>query len=178
MYNRFKYLANSSFQNLHVTAVLVSQFTCILLDCYYNFLQTGFILCPFHSWLIHFYVIYTAVYTIEFQKRGLPHAHIVLWLADGDKLLSSDEIDLVISAEIPDKEVDPIGYEVVAQLMMHGLCGEANPSCPCMFNGKCMKYYPRPYASNTTMDSDGYALYRRRDLGRTVECNNIHLDNR
>nr|XP_017217380.1 PREDICTED: uncharacterized protein LOC108194955 [Daucus carota subsp. sativus] len=119
-----------------------------------------------------------AVYTIEFQKRGLPHAHIVLWLADGDKLLSSDEIDLVISAEIPDKEVDPIGYEVVAQLMMHGLCGEANPSCPCMFNGKCMKYYPRPYASNTTMDSDGYALYRRRDLGRTVECNNIHLDNR
>ncbi|XP_074328022.1 uncharacterized protein LOC141665933 [Apium graveolens] len=28
------------------------------------------------------------------------------------------------------------------------------------------------------MDVDGYAMYRRRDTGRTVECNKIHLDNR
>ncbi|KAI9114612.1 hypothetical protein K1719_014310 [Acacia pycnantha] len=26
------------------------------------------------------------VYTIEFQKRGLPHAHIILWLSNADKL--------------------------------------------------------------------------------------------
>ncbi|KAK1351704.1 hypothetical protein POM88_053987 [Heracleum sosnowskyi] len=32
--------------------------------------------------------------------------------------------------------------------------------------------------AGTTMDSDGYALYRRRDTGITVECNKIHLDNR
>ena len=62
--------------------------------------------------------------------------------------------------------------------MMHGPCGEANPECPCMVNGKCTKYYPRHYTNTTTMDSDGYVLYRRRDSGRTVERNNIHLDNR
>ncbi|KAI9090338.1 hypothetical protein K1719_028673 [Acacia pycnantha] len=32
-----------------------------------------------------FGTIKAEVYTIEFQKRGLPHAHIILWLADSDK---------------------------------------------------------------------------------------------
>ncbi|KAL8111954.1 hypothetical protein AgCh_019599 [Apium graveolens] len=90
----------------------------------------------------------------------------------------AEEIDSIISAKIPDKDSDPIGYEVVGQFMMHGPCGEANPRCPCMVHGKCTKYYPKPYTNNTTMDSDGYASYRRRDVGRTVECNKILLDNR
>lgn len=38
--------------------------------------------------------------------------------------MSSEEIDSVVSAEIPDKETDPIGYEAVAQFMMHGLAGQ------------------------------------------------------
>lgn len=118
------------------------------------------------------------VYTIEFQKRGLPHAHIVLWLAEGDKILCPDEIDSVITAEIPDKQTDAIAYEAVSQFMMHGPCGEANPKCPCMVNGKCTKLYPKSYSNVTTMDANGYALYRRRDTGRTVQCNKIHLDNR
>lgn len=118
------------------------------------------------------------MYTIEFQKRGLPHAHIVLWLADGDKIMSTDEIDLMISAELLDKETNNVAYQAVAQYMMHGPCGEANPRCPCMANGKCTKYYPRPYTSSTTIDSNGFATYRRRDTGRTVECNKIYLDNR
>lgn len=33
------------------------------------------------------------VYTIEFQKRGLPHAHMLMWL-QGDQF---------ISAEMPEK---------------------------------------------------------------------------
>lgn len=132
------------------------------------------------SWVTdsHCLNMFAGVYTIEFKKRGLPHAHIVLWLATGDKLISSKEIDNIICAEIPDKESDPIGYEAIAQFMMHGPCGEANPRCPCMVNGRCMKYYPKPYTSSTTMDSDGYASYRRRDTWRIVECKKIHLDNR
>ncbi|KAK1389884.1 hypothetical protein POM88_018062 [Heracleum sosnowskyi] len=52
--------------------------------------------------------VLAVVYTVEFQKRGLPHAHIVLWLGTADKLLTVDDIDNVISAEIPDKVADPI----------------------------------------------------------------------
>ena len=118
------------------------------------------------------------VYTIEFQKRGLPHAHIVLWLAPADKLLTVDEIDDVICAEIPDKLTDQVGYKAVSQFMMHGPCGAANPKCPCMSNGQCTKHYPKHFSDVTVMDADGYARYRRRDTKQTVECNNIHLDNR
>lgn len=118
------------------------------------------------------------VYTIEFQKRGLPHAHIVLWFADGDKLTGPEDIDRLISAEISDKTEDPVGYKAISQFMMHGPCGSANPKCPCMFKGQCSKYYPKEFKDNTTVSSDGYAIYRRRDTKRTVECNKIFLDNR
>jgi hypothetical protein len=37
------------------------------------------------------------VYTIEFQKRGLPHVHIIIWLkTDGPR--TADQIDSYISA--------------------------------------------------------------------------------
>ena len=45
------------------------------------------------------------VYIIEFQKRGLPHAHALFTLKDKHKLLNASEIDRVISAQIPDPEV-------------------------------------------------------------------------
>ncbi|KAF7820892.1 uncharacterized protein G2W53_026347 [Senna tora] len=40
-------------------------------------------------------------YVIEFQKRGLPHAHMLLILGDDDKLNSPDVYDQVVKAEIP-----------------------------------------------------------------------------
>ncbi|KAK1351310.1 hypothetical protein POM88_054474 [Heracleum sosnowskyi] len=122
--------------------------------------------------------VLAVVYTIEFQKCGLPHAHIVLWFAGGEKLLTPEHIDELICAEIPDEVTDPIGYKAVSQFMMHGPCGAANPKCPCMSKGRCTKYFPKPFRDETTMDNDGYALYRRRDTKRTVECNKILLDNR
>ncbi|XP_074353413.1 uncharacterized protein LOC141692437 [Apium graveolens] len=118
------------------------------------------------------------VYTVEFQKRWLSHAHIVLWLADADKLLTTEDIDNVISTEIPDKIADPEGYKAVSQLMIHGPCGEVNPKCPCMFNGRCTKLYLKPFSDYTIIDVNGYALYRRRDTKVTVECKNIQLDNK
>ncbi|KAL8095121.1 hypothetical protein AgCh_036542 [Apium graveolens] len=85
--------------------------------------------------------VVAGVYTIEFQKWGLPHAHIVLWLCHGDKLMSSEEIDSIISAEIPDKDSDPIGYEAVGQFMMHGPCGEANPRHVVPYNRSLLVKY-------------------------------------
>lgn len=92
---------------------------------------------------------------MEFQKRDLPHAHIVLYLATADKLLTMNDIDNAISAEIPDKEADPVGYKVVLQFMIHGPCGAANPECPYMFNGQCTKHYPKTFRDTTVLDDDG-----------------------
>ena len=47
------------------------------------------------------------VYVIEYQKRGLPHAHFLIHFADGYKLHASFDIDSLISAEIPDPDEDP-----------------------------------------------------------------------
>lgn len=39
------------------------------------------------------------MYSVEWQKRGLPHIHILLWLS---RHITPDVIDTLISAEIPE----------------------------------------------------------------------------
>ena len=41
------------------------------------------------------------VYTIEFQKRGLPHVHLLVTLHPNNKLLTPEAINRHISAELP-----------------------------------------------------------------------------
>ncbi|XP_028752703.1 uncharacterized protein LOC114712351 [Neltuma alba] len=84
-----------------------------------------------------FGTIRAEVYTIEFQKRGLPHAHILLFLDPNDKINDPDAIDKVISAEIPDKHYSPLLYDLVKKYMIHGPCGAVNPKSPCMKDKKC-----------------------------------------
>ncbi|GJR70888.1 DNA helicase [Tanacetum coccineum] len=76
------------------------------------------------------YVI-AVLYTIEFQKRGLPHCHILLWVDSRNKIKDAKEIDEYISAEISDLVEDPRGHKLVTELMMHGPCGGANLSASC-----------------------------------------------
>ncbi|KAI9082435.1 hypothetical protein K1719_035578 [Acacia pycnantha] len=71
------------------------------------------------------------VYTIEFQKRGLPHAHILIWLAERDKIKEPEDVDKIISAEIPNPDSDPQMYELVQKFMMHSPCGPLNPKAQC-----------------------------------------------
>ncbi|CAN1186335.1 ATP-dependent DNA helicase PIF1 [Linum perenne] len=118
------------------------------------------------------------VQAIEFQKRGLPHAHMLAFLSAEDKIYSPSHIDSVISAEIPDVIADPQCYDVVSRLMLHGPCGHLFPNSPCMVTKKCTKHYPKKFNPETTIDEDGFPRYRRRENGRTIEKSGVHLDNR
>ncbi|CAN1837205.1 ATP-dependent DNA helicase pif1 [Linum perenne] len=100
------------------------------------------------------------------------------FLSAKDKIYSPSQIDSVISAEIPDVIVDPQCYDVVSRLMLHGPCGHLFPNSPCMAAEKCTKHYPKKYNPETTIDEDGFPRYRRREDGRTIEKNGVHLDNR
>lgn len=116
-------------------------------------------------------------YTIEFQKRGLPHAHILLTLQLQDKI-RRDELDSVISAEIPDPSVSPLLHSIVARNMIHGPCGPSYPAAKCMKDGKCSKGFPKRFSETTQVSESGYPVYRRRDNGQAVAKQNALLDNR
>ncbi|XP_028093488.1 uncharacterized protein LOC114293595 [Camellia sinensis] len=62
-------------------------------------------------------------YVIEYQKRGLPHAHMVIILDENDELCTPDDYDNIVRAEIPDKRSEPRLYSVVLKYMIHGPCG-------------------------------------------------------
>jgi hypothetical protein len=47
-----------------------------------------------------------------------------------------------------------------------------------MKNGRCSKNYPKDFQHETSLDANGFALYRRRNNGRFVIKSNIKLDNR
>jgi len=81
------------------------------------------------------------MYTIEFQKRDLPHAHLIIFLHPSSKYLTSDDIDKVISAEIPCPITCPQLHQCVLDHMIHGPCGTINRYLPCMKNGKCSRLY-------------------------------------
>lgn len=118
------------------------------------------------------------IYSVEWQKRGLPHIHILLWL---DEKIRSESIDNIICAEIPDPKVDPALHEIVTSTMIHGPCGAFNRNSPCMVDGKCSKKYPRTFLKDTQTGEDGYPKYRRRspaDGGFTKELNGHEIDNR
>ena len=53
------------------------------------------------------------MYVVEFQKRGLPHAHILLILESSDKLRTPEHVDTIISTEIPDRAQYTELYETV-----------------------------------------------------------------
>ena len=116
------------------------------------------------------------LYTIEHQKRGLPHAHILEWVTPGDKV-RPDDIDKVISAEIPDPVQHPDMHKLVMTHMVHGPCGAFNNSLPCMKDGKkCCHKFPKDFVEHTEQGNDSYPKYRRRDPenGGFVGTKTIH----
>ncbi|XP_057444945.1 uncharacterized protein LOC130737204 [Lotus japonicus] len=125
----------------------------------------------------YFGKVCAGMYTIEFQKRGLPHAHILIWLAPGSKLNTPELVDSFISAELPDPISCPKLFDVVSTYMVHGPCGGSRKKSPCMVNGRCSKFFPKKYVEKTSFDVDGYPVYRRRNTGVSFERRGVQLDN-
>ncbi|KAL7491042.1 hypothetical protein ACHAWT_000513 [Skeletonema menzelii] len=128
---------------------------------------------------------------IEFQKRGLPHVHILVWHeADKHRHIDSSTIDDIICAEIPEqkikspvldldgkfekfKNVDNPLHQKVTSSMLHGPCGHHNPTLSCMCGGFCKYNYPKDYVAATELNEDGYPRYRRlspADGGQSYEA--------
>jgi hypothetical protein len=117
------------------------------------------------------------IYVIEFQKRGHPHAHLLITLRDQDKPRAVDIVDSLISAELPDRVRNPVLFEIVTSHMLHGPCGVANPTCVCMTEENvCSKQYPKDFVAQTVCEPQQYPIYRRRNDNRTFtkKCRTAH----
>jgi hypothetical protein len=114
-----------------------------------------------------FGVVLAIVYVVEFQKRGLPHAHILVILDKNNKIRETEAIDKLISAELPDPQHPRHKrlFQIVKTQLIHGPCGDDDPNCVCMVEGKCSKQFPKSFRDETNSNHNGYPLYRRRDNG-------------
>jgi hypothetical protein len=65
-------------------------------------------------------------YRVEFQQRGLPHAHIVFRVAQPYAPKTPAIIDRIINAYSPDPRTHPNLFNKVKQYMMHPKCGETS----------------------------------------------------
>ena len=122
--------------------------------------------------------VIASIHVVEFQKRGLPHAHMLFILDQENKLRESEEVDMVVCAEIPDQNVDPELFDTVKSSMIHGPCGTMNSHSVCMEDGLCKKGYPKDFEDTTELNVNGYPLYRRRPDGRTITVGRYEVDNR
>jgi hypothetical protein len=116
------------------------------------------------------------LYTVEFQKRGRPHIHCLVWLAATSLEFDASTIDGIICAEIPDVKIDPLGYTLVDEFMIHGPCGAYNRKWLCIKNDISSKIFPKTFQNETITDELGFTIYRRRNDDRYVMKNGVRLD--
>ncbi|MCP4486968.1 MAG: hypothetical protein GY820_06565, partial [Gammaproteobacteria bacterium] len=116
------------------------------------------------------------VEVIEFQKRGLPHCHMLVILSAEDKPKTAALIDKIVMAELPvgDDEL----LQQVRTHMIHGPCGdEFNKKSPCMSDGFCTRDYPKGFVTETKENVGGYPVYRRRYNHVTTTIGKHTVDN-
>ncbi|XP_074327844.1 uncharacterized protein LOC141665764 [Apium graveolens] len=100
----------------------------------------------------YFGVCVGIMYVVEFQKRSLPHVHMLIWLNNESKKKLNANMDKFVSAEIPDPIKDPIGYAALGN------------NCD-------------TYCAQTIFDKSGFPVYKRRKTVITVRKGKADLDN-
>ena len=132
------------------------------------------------------------VYVIEFQKRGLPHAHIVVILNPVDRPRGAQDIDAMSSAEIPPLPAADDTSEaaraqrklrdLVLEHMVHNDCsGTRGCTCPCWDATKkrCAGNFPFAYQDASTIGDERQKAKLRRRQGDmwTADTNGRRVTN-
>jgi hypothetical protein len=102
------------------------------------------------------------IVSIEFQKRGVPHTHILLKFCSD--CITPADIDAVVSVEIPS---NPQDVALVQNCMIHGHPAADKPMskyCQCLNkDGQriCCFHGPHELQAITSIDIEGRAHYQR-----------------
>uniref|UniRef100_A0A671TM37 ATP-dependent DNA helicase n=2 Tax=Sparus aurata TaxID=8175 RepID=A0A671TM37_SPAAU len=79
-------------------------------------------------------------YRVEFQARGSPHIHMLIWIKDSPKFEEDPDshimefIDKYISCKMPDPDTDPELHKIVSEVQVHSRkhsksCKKGNVAC-------------------------------------------------
>ena len=126
---------------------------------------------------------------MEFQKRGLPHVHLAIICGGGDRVVDTTQVDLAISAELPDPVKKPRLFSIVTKWQIHSPCDRPLPSgvpkhCYRPVPGrpgelKCRFKFPQEIRDSTVIPERGpRILYRRRDSDIHFIAGGRMIDNR
>ena len=104
------------------------------------------------------------IWVIEYQKRGLPHAHIAIRVK-GEQPNNAGTLDRHISATLP--VADAWMDQMVQSTMVH----KCTPACQkstanrgiVATQSNCKYFFPKPVQPITTLDDRGFVLYKRND---------------
>ncbi|KMZ57366.1 hypothetical protein ZOSMA_8726G00010, partial [Zostera marina] len=94
----------------------------------------------------------------ESQKRGNPHAHMVIWVEDVE--ITTDFVDSFVSARIPDPKKDPKLYKLVTSHMLHTCTSTSVCRDTSKAGNPCKKRYPMGEFLSTQFGK-GYVNYKR-----------------
>jgi hypothetical protein len=122
---------------------------------------------------------YVAV--VEFQKRGLPHMHLLLTIDPDYVPHCPESVDMAITAQFVDRKEYPELYELQCKHMIHEPCGPPGPTKPnsippcwdCKKN-RCRHCFPKPMQSKTTFAENHFAQYARPNNARTNNAQYAH----
>nr|GEX60023.1 hypothetical protein [Tanacetum cinerariifolium] len=95
--------------------------------------------------------------------------------------MTPDEINDIISAELPSPAEDPDGYKVVSEFMLHGPCDKDAKYASCTTEGKCSKHYPQGvFGENVTLHDfvNLSALLEREGINITMFTDWFELNKR
>jgi hypothetical protein len=112
------------------------------------------------------------IYIIKYQKRGLSHAHIIIFFTGGYAFSEPEIINNLIRVELFNRSLDPNGLltKIVKQIMVYNLYKPLKPDVIYMKKAytnaplTCSKRFPKLFANKTIINKNGYPEYRRRRI--------------
>lgn len=97
--------------------------------------------------------------------------HLLVTLGEEDAPKTSQDIDRMVRATIPDPVREPLLFKLVKQHHIHGPCDVGDSIC-LDDAGCCTKKFPKPFRNESARGDDGYAEPSRPDDGPVIEYAN------
>jgi hypothetical protein len=105
------------------------------------------------------------IVVVEFQQRGLPHAHILVILDPNDRPVCSEDFDNLFQATIPDKDKEPLLFSLVSEHQVHD-CEKGN----CIDeDGNCRFHYRFENCDETSLFSSQRVKWKRPNNGNVIK---------